>query len=44
MAIANYPFLYCFAGRNNIIATFTGISYQVRRFSPRGVLDFVLLF
>ncbi|GAA5928689.1 ferric reductase family protein [Sporobolomyces koalae] len=32
VAIANFPILYCFAGRNNVIATLTGISYQELRF------------
>ncbi|GAA5857451.1 hypothetical protein JCM8547_009278 [Rhodosporidiobolus lusitaniae] len=32
MAVANYPFLFMFAGRNNIIARLTGFSYQELRF------------
>ncbi|GAA6002484.1 hypothetical protein JCM10207_001145 [Rhodosporidiobolus poonsookiae] len=32
LAVANYPFLFTFAGRNNIIATLTGITYQDLRF------------
>ncbi|GAA6002237.1 hypothetical protein JCM5350_004226 [Sporobolomyces pararoseus] len=32
VAVANFPILFCFAGRNNIIATLTGVSYQELRF------------
>ncbi|GAA5878675.1 hypothetical protein JCM16303_002165 [Sporobolomyces ruberrimus] len=32
VAVANFPILYCFAGRNNIISTLTGVSYQELRF------------
>ncbi|BGP16028.1 ferric-chelate reductase [Rhodosporidiobolus nylandii] len=32
MAIANYPWLFMFAGRNNIISMMTGIPYQELRF------------
>ncbi|GAA5901561.1 hypothetical protein JCM6882_006312 [Rhodosporidiobolus microsporus] len=32
MAVANYPWLFMFAGRNNIISTMTGIPYQEIRF------------
>ncbi|GAA6012243.1 hypothetical protein JCM11491_007069 [Sporobolomyces phaffii] len=32
IAVANFPMLYCFAGRNNIVATLTGVSYQELRF------------
>ncbi|GAA5835676.1 hypothetical protein JCM11251_002994 [Rhodosporidiobolus azoricus] len=32
MAVANYPWLFMFAGRNNIISTLTGVPYQEVRF------------
>ncbi|GAA5977551.1 hypothetical protein JCM11641_006861 [Rhodosporidiobolus odoratus] len=32
MAVANYPWLYCFAGRNSILSTLTGVPYQELRF------------
>ncbi|GAA6060074.1 hypothetical protein JCM10212_003035 [Sporobolomyces blumeae] len=32
VAVANYPMIYCFAGRNSIVATLTGVSYQELRF------------
>ncbi|GAA5836180.1 hypothetical protein JCM3766R1_001987 [Sporobolomyces carnicolor] len=32
VAVANFPVLFCFAGRNNIISTLTGVSYQELRF------------
>ncbi|GAA5893721.1 hypothetical protein JCM5296_001116 [Sporobolomyces johnsonii] len=32
VAVSNYPILYCFAGRNNVVATLTGIPYQELRF------------
>ncbi|GAA5981975.1 hypothetical protein JCM10908_004689 [Rhodotorula pacifica] len=46
MAIANYPILFCFAGRNSVIARLTGFSYQSLRFYHMllGAIAFILSF
>ncbi|GAA5965128.1 hypothetical protein JCM8115_006672 [Rhodotorula mucilaginosa] len=46
MAVANYPILFCFAGRNSVIARLTGFEYQTLRFYHMllGAIAFILSF
>ncbi|GAA6027262.1 hypothetical protein JCM8097_002536 [Rhodosporidiobolus ruineniae] len=46
IAVATYPWLFMFAGRNNIISKLTGFSYQETRFYHIlfGAMSFVLSF